>query len=227
MAVFCVTGNSTSSANGPWPGASFIWIRNHAKGRWWPFPGLKSESASGGFSPAGGGPEWSSSGTSAMASCASRTAHLLSSNAGLAAAWSAVIPTRQPLFKTIGDPRLLASSAISGVEGASARVGGACRRPESSPSSGDSARCGGAGCPSPGSAKQTATTARLRMLRRKNPPSLGLLSTLIQTNARSKKIAAVSAHTLQFLLEPVQDGKLIRALIYSFPLVAKEEDTSV
>jgi hypothetical protein len=65
------------------------------------------------------------------------------------------------------------------------------------------------------------------MLRRKNPPSLGLLSTLIQTNARSKKIAAVSAHTLQFLLEPVQDGKLIRALIYSFPLVTKEEDTSV
>ena len=86
-AVLCETGSSISSAIGPWFGASLRCSRNqayrclsdsgqHGRG----LPGLRARRRS--------------------VALASRTAQAESSNPGLAAAGSAVIPTRQPLSST-------------------------------------------------------------------------------------------------------------------------------
>src|ERR1700738_3086254 len=102
----CDTGNWISSQMGPWLGASFTWALNQTKGLWWP---VGWSDGCGAFPSLGGGPGGrSSSGTSAIASVALRTSHVVSSKSGLAAAWLLVIPTRQFLSRMSGEPRAVA-----------------------------------------------------------------------------------------------------------------------
>ena len=60
-----------------------------------------------------------------------------SSKSGFAAAGLAVIPTRQCLSRTTGDPTLVASKMASGVEGAFGDTGRACFRGPSNLSIGE------------------------------------------------------------------------------------------
>src|SRR5208283_2293197 len=111
-----------------------------------------------------------------------------SSKLGDAAVDSAVIPTRQPLSRSSGEPRLLASKTTSGVWGALAGAGWEwpCGASKSSrPGFGRGWAGWAISCVAP----QTVITASARIVRRKSPPWFRVHTTLMQTGASSKQNA--------------------------------------